>query len=267
MPRITWEQLPQRTRRAVADRVGTVEVVRPVADGLTCRMAAVLATPEGRVFVKGVPLDDARGCAAQRMEATVNRTVSKVGVGPELRWHVTAGGWDLLGFDHIEGHHADLSATSADLAAVADVLDAGQELRAPEGRVPSFADRFVDVLDDDELALLQGEVLLHTDTNPHNLLVTTDRAQVVDWAMPAAGPAWVDVAYAAVRLMEADCTAVEALEWAGRFESWKAADPRAVGAFVAGTCRSWARRVGDRDARSSNARFAALGGQGSPVHA
>lgn len=241
----------------VVEHVGPVRGVRPVVDGLTCRTAAVLSTASGRVFVKGAPVGDARARAGQAMEAVVNRAVGAA--GPRLLWQVVAGGWDLLGFECVEGRHADLAAGSADLALVADVLRAAQGVRAPEGAgVPPLAGRFADVLPADELELLRGDALLHTDTNPHNLLVGNDRAWIVDWAMPAAGPAWVDVAYTAVRLMEADSPPREALAWAAQFPSWTTADPRAVQAFVTGTCRAWERQVGPRDARHSNARFTAL---------
>ncbi|KAA6223666.1 aminoglycoside phosphotransferase [Streptomyces albofaciens JCM 4342] len=256
MSRTGWWELPAGVWAAVEERTGPVAGARDVADGLTCSTAAVLTTASGPVFMKGVPAGDARGRAAQAMEAAVNAAV--LGVGPRLLWRVVAGGWDLLGFEYVEGRHADLSTGSADLALVAGVLRAAQAVRAPEG-VPSFADRFAEVLPPGQLELLRGDSLLHTDTNPHNLLVGDGRAWLVDWAMPAAGPAWVDVAYTTVRLMEADCPPGEALEWAAQFPAWAAADPRAVGAFVAGACRLWERQVGARDARPSNGRFTVLG--------
>lgn len=228
---------------------------RPVADGLTCSMAAVLTTASDPVFVKGAPVGDARARAGQAMEAAVNAATREV--GPRMLWQVRAGGWDLLGFEYVDGRHANLSAGSADLKLVADVLQTAQAVRAPTS-VPSFADRFAEVLPREQLELLRGDALLHTDTNPHNLLVGDDRAWIVDWAMSATGPAWVDVAYTTVRLMEADCPPSRALEWAAQFPSWTGADPRAVEAFVTGTCRLWERQVGARDARPSNGRFGVL---------
>ncbi|MFH8747879.1 phosphotransferase [Streptomyces rimosus] len=257
MARTGWWELPAEVWAAVEARTGPVAGARDVADGLTCQTAAVFTTSSGMVFMKGVPANDARGRAAQATEAAVNAATRDV--GPRLLWQVVAGGWDLLGFQRVDGRHADLSAGSADLALVADVLRSAQDVRAPEGAgVLSFADRFADVLPGEQLELLRGDTLLHTDTNPHNLLVDGDRAWLVDWAMPATGPAWVDVAYTTVRLMEADCPAPDALEWAAQFPVWAMADPRAVEAFVAGTCRLWERQIGARGARPSNARYATL---------
>ncbi|MEX2984630.1 phosphotransferase [Streptomyces sp. C36] len=239
------------------EHTGPVLAVRAIPDGLNCAIAACLTSAEGRTFVKGVRTQCTKAHAAQRWEVAVNPHVRTV--GPRLLWQVTAEGWDLLGFEYIDGRHADLSRGSPDLPLVAEALHAAQDLGVPYVLgVPWFADRWAPYLDATELALLGGETLLHTDTNPHNLLVAHDRAHLVDWAMPALGPAWVDVACTAVRLMEADCAADEALSWAARFPSWRAADPTALRAFVTANRRQWESRVGRAAARHSNARFAAL---------
>lgn len=263
MARTDWLGLPGAVRRAVVSRVGTVWHAVPVVGGLTCSMAVVLTTDNGgHLFVKGVPADDADGVAAQAVEAAVNPLT--LSVGPRLWAHVEAGGWNVLAFEHIDGRHADLSPGSRDLAKVADAVHIAGEVVAPAW-LPPLADRFADVLDADQLALLDGAALLHTDTNPHNLLIADKRAHLVDWAMAARGPAWVDVAYTAVRLMEADCTPEQALDWAAGCPSWRAANPAAVAAFVDGTCRVWEKRVGVAAAGSSNRRFRALAGVGATV--
>jgi hypothetical protein len=253
-PRIDWAGLPAASRAAVEASTGPVLAAEPIADGLTCAVAARLVTGAGKFFVKGVPVEDGRGREAQRWELAVNPQVCPA--SPVLRWQLLVGGWDLLVFDHVDGEHADLSRPS-DRGLVAEALRSVQGLVAPTG-VPSFAGRFADVLTADQLALLCGNALLHTDTNPHNLLVEAGRAWLVDWAMPAAGPDWADAAYTAVRLMEASVPAREALAWAGQFPSWRAADPAAVEAFVLGTCRQWESVVGAKGARRSNTRFEAL---------
>ncbi|MEW2576788.1 phosphotransferase [Streptomyces syringium] len=253
--RATWEALPEETRAAVVGRSGQVRAAEDVPHGVTCRFAAVLSTARGRLFAKGVPADDARGAAARAWEVALNPLVA--GPSPRLLWPVAAGGWDVLGFEWVDGRHADLAPGSADLAPVAEALMAVQGVRAPTG-VPLLAGRWPD-LDDIDRELLAGDALLHTDTNPHNLLISDDgRAWVVDWAMPAAGPAWMDVAYTAVRLMEEGQDPGEALRWAAQFPSWAAADPTAVEALVRLTCRRRTARVGERGARGSNGRFEAL---------
>lgn len=255
MPRVGWAGLPGAVRAAVAAVAGPVIGVVPVEAGLTCSFAACLDTAQVRFFVKGA--SDAGGREGQRWEAAVAPLVA--GVGPALRWRVEAAGWEVLGFEWVDGGHADLSPGSADLALVADVLAAAQALRVPDGLpVQPLADRLSEFLNPGERALLSGGSLLHTDTNPHNLLVGKNRAWLVDWAMPATGPAWVDVAYTAVRLMEDGASGEEARAWAAQFPSWVSADPRAVSAFVSATCRQWEARIGPRDCRPSNDRFAVL---------
>jgi hypothetical protein len=39
------------------------------------------------------------------MEAKINPWVLQV--TPRLLWHLQANGWDVLGFEHVEGRHAD----------------------------------------------------------------------------------------------------------------------------------------------------------------
>ncbi|MFJ6215036.1 phosphotransferase [Streptomyces sp. NPDC092296] len=249
-----WHDLPAATRDAVAARTGRIRHVTPVADGLTCAMAAILDTEHGDMFVKGVPVADAQGVAAQQREREANPAARPA--SPRLLWRADAGGWDLLAFDAVPGRHANLASPS-DRALVAEALLAVQDVRAPGG-LPRFADRFAGHLGAGDLALLDGDALLHTDTNPHNLLVGDGRAWVVDWAMASRGPAWVDVAHTAVRLMEADCTPAEALEWAARFPSWRSADPAGLAAFVRVVCREWEAVVGSVAAGSSNSRYLAL---------
>ncbi|MEU2515032.1 phosphotransferase family protein [Streptomyces syringium] len=256
-PRTHWNELPHSLRAAVEARTGPVIAVGTVPHGLNCATATTLTTAGGSTFVKGASAHDAEACAAQRWEMTVNPYV--LDVGPRLRWRIAADGWELLGFEHIAGRHADLSPGSADLPLVAEVLRTAQNLRAPRHTtLPRFADRWTRFLGPGELRLLDGEALLHTDTNPHNLMVSDHRAYLVDWATPALGPAWVDIAYTAVRLLEADCTVDDVRTWAAGFPCWASADPRAVAAFVAANCRQWETVVGPTAARSSNARFAAL---------
>lgn len=256
MARYEWSDLPEAVRDAVLAETGPVCEVRPVAEGLTCSFAAGLRAGTGRWFVKGAPEADRHAWQAQYAERLVFPLVD--GVGPAFRWRVAAAGWELMGFDWVDGHHADLVSGSPDLRLVAEVMMAAQEITAPDFLYRPLAHRLGAYLETAEVPLLAGETVLHTDTNPHNLLVGDGRAWMVDWAMWAQGPAWVDVAYTAVRLMEADAPTADALDWAAGFPVWRAADPRAVAAFVAGSCRQWEAMVGPVDCRPSNRRFEQL---------
>ncbi|MEU8826505.1 phosphotransferase [Streptomyces sp. NPDC048636] len=253
--RVEWDDLPVEFRTAVEARTGPVVAAESVAEGLNCSAALILTTERsGTHFLKGVRHTDGPGIEALRCEERINETVG--GISPTIRHRVDAGGWLALAFVYVPGSHADLGPGSKDLDAVAAALERMQHLRPPvDVPVPPLVDRFKGFLEPGEAERLAGDCLLHTDTNPHNLLIDHGgEAYVVDWAMPAIGPAWVDAAYTAVRLMECEQSPTDALAWLDGITSWRQADERAVEAFVTATCRHWAAAVGEKDAEPSNRR-------------
>ncbi|MCA6091188.1 hypothetical protein LE181_03265 [Streptomyces sp. SCA3-4] len=74
--RTDWAGLPAGVRAAVVAEAGPVVAVEVVPHGTTCSFTAVLRTAAGRVFVKGVPVGDERGRAAQAREVAVNTLVT-----------------------------------------------------------------------------------------------------------------------------------------------------------------------------------------------
>ncbi|MET8830487.1 phosphotransferase [Streptomyces sp. NPDC004610] len=162
-------------------------------------------------------------------------------------------------FDRVDGRHIDYGPETGDLIPLADMLRRLRHLRTPAFPVPQLADRLAGHLSAREAHALRGTHLLHTDTNPHNVLVSrSGHAHLVDWAMPALGPAWVDAAYTATWLMCFGQTPEDTGTWLSGIPSWQQADTRAVEAFVNGTCRDFTARVGERGAEASNARFRCL---------
>lgn len=258
---VRWAELPASLRTLIEAGTGAVTRTEEVAEGLNCSLALVLHTDGGPLFLKGVR-DDA-GSLVERAqlacEQQVNPLVSGLGLCPEIRHACSGAGWHCLAFAYIPGAHPDLAPGSPDVAAVAAALRRLQHTQAPPLAVPPLTERFADHLQPGEAALLTGPYLLHTDTNPHNFLVGDDgTAHVIDWAMPACGPAWVDAAYTAVRLMECGHTGEQARAWLAGFVSWRDAEPKAVETFVDVVCRQWIAAVGAHDARPSNTRFRAL---------
>ncbi|MFI5617555.1 phosphotransferase family protein [Streptomyces sp. NPDC051567] len=255
--RVQWEDLPAGLREAVTARTGPVVTSETVAEGLNCTVALIIHTRRaGPLFLKGVRTSDATGTAGLRAEEHVNGVVAAH--GSALRHRFEAAGWRCLAFAHLDGRHVDLSPGTGDLDAVARTLERVQSLDAGGLRIPRFAERFRKYLEPGEAEALEGAALLHTDANPHNILVRAGDAYLVDWAMPATGPAWVDPAYTAVRMMECGQTPADALRWLHRFPGWRRAEPGAVRAFVNGTCRHWTATVGEKGAGPSNARFRSL---------
>ena len=256
-PHVDWGALPAGVRQAVQTRIGEVISAETVAEGITCRTALILTTSKRRFFVKGVPIDDFPPLDAQFTEVGINSGVQRV--SPAVRWEAISDQWHLIAFDYVDGRHADLGPGSADLRTVARLLKRAQACRPPEGyRVPALAARYRQFLRPGDAEALAGTALLHTDTNPHNLLITEQRGYLVDWAMPALGPSWVDPAQTAVRLLESGCTPAQARAWLSGFPDWERAPREARERFIEVICRNWTAKVGEKGAEPSNARFRSL---------
>jgi phosphotransferase family enzyme len=256
-PRTCWAELPTDARAAVERCAGRVLAVTTVWAGFNCDFAATVTTERARYFVKGVP----RGhpaAAQQRVEARVAPHVRAV--SPRLRWEVRLDDWVLLGFDHIVGRHADFAPGTADLPLVADALRRLGRVPIRNLPLPRVEERWRSLLSDRQLRLLRGESLLHTDLHPHNVLIgdTGPRAYLVDWAQPALGPAWIEVALVASRLMDEGHSATQAAAWADRFGCWRTVSREAVDTFVFAATNQCAHGIGDADAAPWNARLIAL---------
>lgn len=254
--RVEWDALPAEFRSAVEARTGSVVASVSVTSGYNCSLALDVRTRNsGRLFLKGVRVSDDAGMAGLLCEERINSVVGEV--GPTVRYRFESAGWLALAFVHIEGRHVDYSPGTSDLDAVTLTARRMRRLRTPTGPVPQLSDRFADYLRPGEADALHGTHLLHTDTNPHNILICAHggHAYLVDWAMPALGPPWVDAAYIATWLMAFGQTPEAALTWLAGIPSWQHADRTVVETFVEVTCRRWTARMGDADAAGSNAEF------------
>ncbi|MGH3985530.1 MAG: hypothetical protein ACRDST_23320 [Pseudonocardiaceae bacterium] len=69
------------------------------------------------------------------------------------------------------------------------------QIQAPDLPLRRLQDRWAALADDPALELLAGDHLLHTDLNPHNILIG-EHAHLVDWAWPTLGAPWIDPACA-----------------------------------------------------------------------
>ncbi|MER6916672.1 aminoglycoside phosphotransferase [Streptomyces sp. NPDC000594] len=239
MPRQTWDELPAAVQQAVLTRTGPLASAQSVAAGFISELGAVLETADGgRYFVKGMRTDGPRaGC--QGREALANPRV--VPLAPELRWRVTAEGWDLLGFEYADGRAADIRPGSGDLPLVVQALTALEPVAAPEG-LPGAAERWAGFLDDPgEAGVLDGDSLVHTDWNPANALITPGGGvRLVDFAEAARGAAWIDTGCWVVWLAFSGHTVEEAEHWAGKVPGWASAPEAAVAVFARAHAGYWA---------------------------
>lgn len=240
MQRCDWDDLPEAVRHEVGRRCGPIGKVRPVAAGMNNAATGVLELDSGGgpVFFKGLRIDDPR-VWMYRNEVTAAEAGAP---GPALRWVVEADEWILLGWDHIDGRHADLGPGSPDLDSVAKALHrlagqpplSGSVGLAPESRrwermlpwahlttqppetldpwvvtnLTSFADRERDILE-----ALDGPFLAHTDLHELNLLIGDGHAHLIDWAWSRRAAPWVDAEMFTLRLVAAGHSVGEADAW------------------------------------------------------
>ncbi|MFF1401171.1 aminoglycoside phosphotransferase [Streptomyces sp. NPDC058287] len=237
MSRIPFEQLPAVTRRAVADKTGAVHQATTAGGGVNSGIASILDTDSGPVFVKGVRSDHPQIDAQQREAAVAPHLPSSC---PRLYWHLEAAGWSLLGYEVIDGRHADYAPGSPDLPLVGAALAELQGLTASADLdIKDARDRWTEYAPPGTLHYFAGDTLLHTDFAPDNILIVGDRARLVDWAWPTRGAAWIDPGALALRLMEAGHSAEAAVAFADRFPSWRDAEPEALEAFGVATAALW----------------------------
>lgn len=241
-PSIAFDGLPSGARTAIESETGSILRIENVSTGLNSSLSALAHTAGGVVFLKGLRADH-RWVWTQQREADINLYVAPL--APRLLFHVIADGWDVLGFEAIDGHHADYSPGSPDLPKISDALQdlaslpcPGIELRHAEQRLAAYVDHPGDA------DSFRGDALLHTDWNNHNVIVTEDRAYLVDWAWATRGAPWLDPAHWIIWLIAAGHTPEGAEELAGRLPAWASAPPRAVDAFAHASSNLWTEIAG-----------------------
>lgn len=254
--RMSFGDLPRAVLAGIESRVGEIVRVETVSHGFNSEIAARVVTVDDSLFVKGLRADHKR-VWTQRREAEVNPYLR--GIAPALRWQLEDAGWVLLGFEVLDGHHADYAPGSPDLPKVADLLCRLEEVECPdielrqvEQRLESYVAKASDV------AHFAGDSLVHSDLNNQNVMVN-GTAYLVDWAWASRGAAWLDAAYWVVWLMAAgkhDPRSAE--EWAARVPAWREAAPEAVTAFALATVNVWEEIAGaDPDPWTTGIRDAA----------
>ncbi|MCX5597182.1 aminoglycoside phosphotransferase family protein [Streptomyces phaeochromogenes] len=236
MPRVAFDELPATTRQAVTMQTGHIVAAHTAGGGINSAIAALLDTEKGPVFVKGIPTDNPQVASQEREIAISPHLPASC---PRLLWHVEAGGWVLLGYEAVDGRHADYTATD-DLNLVLVALAELQEVIAPDDiELKTAAERWGKYTEEGQGELFAGDTLLHTDFAPDNVLIHSGRARLIDWAWPTRGAAWIDPFMLALRIMETGATAAQAVSWVQRVPSWRESDPKALGVFATAVTRLW----------------------------
>ncbi|MFF3833543.1 aminoglycoside phosphotransferase [Streptomyces sp. NPDC002455] len=236
-PSITFDGLPSGARTAIEAETGPILRVENVSTGLNSSLSALAHTAGGVVFLKGLRSDH-RWAWTQQREADINPYVTPL--APRLLFHAIADGWDLLGFEAIDGHHADYSPGSPDLPIVTGALRELSSLPCPDIELRRAEQRLAAYVahpaDTDAFA---GDTLLHTDWNNHNVLIADDRAHLVDWGWATRGAPWIDPAHWIIWLIAAGHTPSAAEETVAFLPAWALAPSRAVDAFADASANLW----------------------------
>lgn len=221
-------------RELIEKQTGPFQVVEHIPDGLNSEVSAIVRTGNGTTFIKGRKADHPRAWTQER-ERAVNPAVRHI--SPRLKWSVRNDTWDLNGFEHVSGRHADYSPGSADIPKVVRTLQRLQEIPCPGVELKQADQRWASYTDTP--GLFAGTCLLHTEWTPGNVLVS-DRAYLVDWAWPTRGAAWIDPACWTVWLIASGHTPRSAEYWAALIPSWQDAPARSLDEFARTQARMWA---------------------------
>jgi hypothetical protein len=238
--RIAWNDLPRPLKAAIEARTGPVTSARTMTAGQNSPLAAVIGTSAGQVFVKGIPSGH-RKVIAQDREAAVAPLVT--GISPALLWHFDEAGWNVLGYQHAPGRHADYTPGSPDLDQLVQLMQALSRIKVPAdpGPLKRAEDRWKSYVDDPgDAQIFAGHTLTHTDWAPDNVLIAPDRPWLIDWAWPTLGAAWTDPACWLLRLMAAGGhTPAQAENQVARLPAFNAADPAHIDLFTRASVRMW----------------------------
>ncbi|WP_067807595.1 hypothetical protein [Actinomadura formosensis] len=225
--RLSWRQ----ARALIEKHTGPVITARPVNGGFNSEIAVII---NGTTFVKGLRTDHPRAWTQER-ERRINPHIQHVSA--PLRWAETAGGWDLNGFEFIDGRAASYEPSSPDLQPIVAMMahwrpaPDGVELKRAEQRWSSYSDHS---------ELFAGDWLSHTDWSPTNILIGGDgRAYMLDWAWPTSGARWIDPACWIVWLIAGGHHPAQAQAWASKVPPFAAAPAYAVTAFAQAQAAMW----------------------------
>lgn len=223
--RLRWAELPEDVRRRVEDVAGgRVIAAENMTGGFSPGLAARLRLADGgAVFAKAIDGRWPIEAGFHRAEAGISAALPAGVPASRLRGSFDDGDWIGLVFDHVDGREPALPWRPADLtrvlAATAELARVGTpcpvDLPTDHPRLGGWRtiagpdggrDRLRDVLPPalnhlDQLVELEcqgldvarGDSLVHGDLYPHNVLLTDDRAVIVDWPHARRGNPLIDV--------------------------------------------------------------------------
>lgn len=229
--RIDWQAVPARVREAVETACGSsVAQARTQPGGFSPGLAARVRCANGaRYFVKAVSAEANPGTPALhrqegRMLAALDPAITSMRLPiPRLHAVIEQPPWVALVLQDVPGHQPRLPWRRAELRQVVRAVDELAEALTPApAPVPAISERLGRELTGwrtlaasaagnrldpwsrthlDELTGLEatwaghaaGDTLLHADLRAGNILITGQRAVVVDWPWACRGAAFIDL--------------------------------------------------------------------------
>lgn len=237
--RIQWEDLDATLTDAISARTGPILAGRSVTAGKNSPLAAVLLTRNGTVFVKGLPSDH-RMVITQAREAAAAPLVK--GISPQLLWQFDEAGWNVLGYEYVNGRSADYRPGSPDIDLIVGLMRTLSAIQIPAGPGPwkPIQTRLRTYVDDPaDAAAFAGQTLTHTDWMPDNIIVSRGRAWLIDWAWATPAQSWTDPASWLIKLIAHGHTITAAEAFATRLPAYAAADPAHIAAFARANVNLW----------------------------
>ncbi|MGH3566909.1 MAG: aminoglycoside phosphotransferase [Pseudonocardia sp.] len=237
--RIQWEDLDITLTDAITARTGPILAGQSVTAGKNSPLAAVLQTRDGSVFVKGLPSDH-RIVITQAREAATAPLVR--GISPQLLWQFDEAGWNVLGYEYVNGHSANYRPNSPDIDLIVDLMQTLSAIQIPAGPGPwkSIQIRLQTYVDDPaDAAVFAGQALTHTDWMPDNIIISRGRAWLIDWAWATPAQSWTDPASWLIKLIARGHTVAAAEAIATRLPAYAAADPAHIAAFARANLNLW----------------------------
>ncbi|TDB72942.1 protein kinase [Actinomadura sp. KC216] len=217
---------------------GDVLTVQRTERGFSSDLTALVTGERGRWFVKAVRNRPGGRRDSLVREGAINPHVQPI--SPALQWQAEGPEWLALGFEAVEGRHADFAPAAPDLPDVVDVLTRIGDLPLPDAARDWHETRWDWYTDRPDL--FRGDALLYTDFHPSNILIG-DRVWAVDWAWPTRGAAFIDPALLVLQLVAAGHAPEDAETWASTCPGWRDADPKAIDAFADANASMYATRA------------------------
>ena len=220
----------------IRPHTGAIIGARATEAGHTSDVTAVVDGTAGRFFVKAVRNRPGGRLESLAREGAINPFVQPI--SPRVLWRADNDDWVVLGFEFVQGRHADITPGSPDLPHLVDVLNGIAALPLPE-----IAANWPETRWDHHTGrpgLFRGDALLYTDVHPSNILIGDQAAWAVDWAWPTRGAAFIDPALLVLQLVVAGVPPGEAEGLASGCTAWCDTDPEAVDAFAVANTRMYA---------------------------